>query len=63
MQLSPILTQWPALRQRRDASFFLDFSTRSIPCLIPLYNLFIVDGAKIITMELIHWITPVSLAY
>jgi hypothetical protein len=63
MQLAPILTQWPSLRLRRDLSAFLDVTTRSLPCLDPIYNLFIVNGVKVITMDLIHWITPVSLAY
>lgn len=52
MRLSPILGQMPLLRQRRDLTMFLGLNTRSLPCLIPIYNLFIVNGAKIITIEL-----------
>jgi hypothetical protein len=54
MQLAPILTQWPSLRLRRDLSAFLDVTTRSLPCLTPIYNLFIISGVKTITMDLIH---------
>jgi hypothetical protein len=51
-QLSPIRSQMPALRQRRDLTFYLDIHSRSLPCLIPLHNLFIHNNVKIITMDL-----------
>jgi hypothetical protein len=63
MVLSPICSLRPALRLRRDATAFLDFTTRSLPCLVPLHNLFVRDGVKVITMALLDYITPVSLAY
>ncbi len=63
IMLSPICSLRPALRLRRDGSAFLDFTTRSLPCLVPLYNLFVRDGVKVITMALLDYITPVSLAY
>lgn len=63
MQLAPILTQLPALRRRRDGTYFLTLHTRSLPCLIPLLQLFIVDGVKRINMRLIEYLTPAALAY
>jgi hypothetical protein len=44
--LSPILTHLPSLVQRRDLSFYLHLlrSTRCLACLIPLYDLLIVNG-------------------
>lgn len=63
IQLSPILSQWPSLRQRRDGTLFLGLITRSLPCLVPLLDLFVVNGVKTISMSLIEYISPVSLAY
>lgn len=44
--LSPILSHLPSLVQRRDLSIFLHLHTRCLACLIPLYDLFIVNGKK-----------------
>lgn len=44
--LSPILTHLPSLVQRRDLSFYLHLHTRCLACLIPLYDLLIVNGKK-----------------
>lgn len=50
--LSPILTHYPSLVQRRDLTFYLHLHTRCLACLIPLYNLFILNKIKVIPLDI-----------
>lgn len=43
--------------------YYTAFQTRNYPIFIFLYNLFYTDSIKTISPELIHYFTPVSLAY
>jgi ubiquinol-cytochrome c reductase cytochrome b subunit len=43
--------------------YFTYFQTRNYPIFIFLYSLFYTDSIKTISPELIHYFTPVSLAY
>lgn len=52
--LYPILVHCPSLIQRRDLSFYLHIHTRCMDCLNPLFNLFIKNGVKTISPELIN---------
>lgn len=61
--LSSIVTHLPSLVQRRDLTVYLHLDTRCLACLIPLYELFIVEGKKRIPVTISNWLTPVSLAF
>lgn len=61
--LSPLCTHFPALRQQRDASFYLQLSSRCLNCLNPLYDLFIVNGVKTIPVTIETWLSPIALAF
>jgi len=52
----------PTLVRRRDGSFYCHLTTRAMSCLEPIYNLFIKDGKKQISMRLAEWLTPEALA-
>jgi hypothetical protein len=57
------LTHLPSLIQRRDLSFYLHLHTRCLPCLTPVYNLFIVNGKKKIPDNISEYLSPISLAF
>lgn len=61
-ELSHYCTHTPSLVMRRDGTFYCYLSTRSLPCLNELYEAFIVDGKKCITMAIEKYITPQALA-
>lgn len=50
--LSSILTHYPSLVQSRDKKMYLHLHSRCLACLIPLYNLFIVNGHKRIHLNI-----------
>lgn len=60
--LAPYCTHVPGLVQRRDGSFYCHLTTRAMTCLLPIYDLFIENGKKRITLALAEWLTPLSLA-
>lgn len=61
--LSPLCTHFPALRQQRDGSFYLQLTSRCLNCLNPLYDLFIVNGVKTIPATIETWLSPIALAF
>jgi len=61
--LSSILTHFPSLVKSRDMKLYLHLYSRCLACLIPLYNLFIVNGKKRIPLNINEWLSPISLAF
>jgi hypothetical protein len=45
-ELQSICTHYPSLIRQRDGSFSLNITTRSLLCLNPFFDLFIVNGKK-----------------
>lgn len=58
--LSPLCTHFPALRQQRYASFYLQLSSRCLNCLNPLYDFCI--GVNTIPVTIETWLSPIALA-
>src|SRR6266481_198634 len=61
--LVPLCTHYPLLMQARDGSFSLHLYTRCLLSLNPIFNLFIVNRKKIISANIIDWLSPRSLAF
>ena len=57
-------THYPSLIVRqRDGLFYLQIYTRCLLCLTPIYNNFIVNGRKIIPVNIAQWLSPRALAF
>lgn len=60
--ISAYCPHMPGLVRRRDTSFYCYLTSRAMPCLEPIYQLFISKGKKQITIALAEWIDPLALA-
>ena len=41
----------------------LEFITRPLPCFIEIYNIFYVNGVKVITKNIYELLTPIAFTY
>jgi len=62
-KLAPLCTHYPLLIQSRDASFSLKLYTRCLLSLNPILDLFIVNGKKTISPNIVNSISSRSLAF
>jgi NADH-ubiquinone oxidoreductase chain 4L len=62
-KLAPLCTHYPLLIQSRDASFSLKIYTRCLLSLNPIFDLFIVNGKKTISPNIVNSISARSLAF
>ena len=60
--LGHLCTHYPSLIRQRDGLFYLQIYTRCLLCLTPIYKNFVVDGRKIIPVNIIEWLSPRALA-
>ena len=61
--LGHLCTHYPSLIRQRDGLFYLQIYTRCLLCLTPIYKNFVVDGRKIIPVNIIEWLSPRALAF
>ena len=61
--LSTLCTHYPSLIRQRDGLFSLQIYTRCLSCLVPIFELFVVNGHKIIPENIADFLSPRALAF
>jgi len=42
--------------------FALNFSTRALPCFMEVYNMFYINGVKVVSNDIYNFLTQIALA-
>ena len=61
--LAPLCTHYPSLIQRKDGTFYLQFYSRCLSTLNPVYDLFVKEGVKTIPNNIADILSAQSLAF
>ena len=61
--LAPLCTHYPSLIQRKDGTFYLQFYSRCLSTLNPVYDLFVKEGVKTIPNNIADNLSAQSLAF
>ena len=61
--LAPLCTHYPSLIQRKDGTFYVQFYSRCLSALNPVYDLFVKEGVKTIPNNIADILSAQSLAF